>query len=602
VSDARDRVGAVLRDVLHEFDVQVAGRRVLLGIATGLVAGLAAAALFGATESIVEFIAAQFGQPATHDPAATGAALSGFARWGWASLALFGGLASAVLQRFLPEAGGGGTEPYLHAYHQAGGVLSPRAGVAKIFGSAAVVGTGGSAGLEAPAGYIGAAMSNLLTRPLQLTTSERRVLLVAGAAAGVGAVFQTPLGGALLATEMLYSEPEYESDALVPSLVASIVGYSLFRFMLGGRSIMDLPAGLTFGHPLELLPYAALAVASVLCAWLFVWIHRDFVPKRILAHLPGPSWLYPLWGSVAVVLLIGAQPLLAGPGYAAVQATLDSALPLGLMVALLGGKMLATAFTGGAGAAGGSFAPTIMMGALLGSIVETAAKTLAWPWLPGPGALAVVGLGGFFAAISKVPLAMIVMTAELTGGYALLVPMMLVVAFSYTFAPRRSIHDGQVRNRFASPAHVGSFVVDVLERIRVAEVLVERPLRRVPPQMSLAAIMPLVTGTSQNYFPVVDGDGALTGMFSLDDVRRILGEEGLGELLVAEDLATKRLIVTTPDEGLDVVMRKFTMKNLDELPVVADTESWRFLGMLRRRDVIEAYNRVMYLEGFHRDA
>lgn len=602
MSGARDRVGAALLDVMHEFDVRVAGRRVLLGIATGLLAGLAAAALYGGTEAVVGAIAGVFGRAGGHDPARTGLLLHGLERWGWAAFALLGGAVSAVLMRILPEAAGGGTEPYLHAYHHGDGKLSRRAGFAKIGASALVVGGGGSAGLESPAGYIGAAMSGWLARPLQLSSSERRVLLVAGAAAGVGAVFQTPLGGALLATEMLYSEPEYESDALVPSLVASIVGYSLFHFMIGGRSIMTLPQGLAFGHPLELLPYAALAVASVLASWLFVWIHRDWVPRRLLPKLPGPSWLMPFWGSIGVAVLIAWQPLLAGPGYAAVQTTLEQSLPLSLLILLLAGKMLATALTGGAGSAGGSFAPTIMMGALLGSIVETAARGIGWPWLPGPGALAVVGLGGFFAAISKVPLAMIVMTAELTGGYALLVPMMLVVAFCYTFAPRRSIHEGQVRNRFSSPAHVGSFVVDVLERIRVGEILRERTLRRVPPQMSLAAIMPLVTGTTQSYFPVVDDDGVLTGVFSLDDLRRILGEEGLGDLLVADDLATKRLIMTTPDEGLDVVMRKFTMKNIDELPVVADVEGRQFVGMLRRRDVIEAYNRAMYLEGFHRDA
>lgn len=594
------RLQDLAQAVFAELDFRIAGKWVVLGVAVGVLAGVGSVLFWDLAVWLTGTIGAGFGVEGAWDSADIGAVLDGRARWAWASLAIAGGLLSGLVVRYVaPEAAGGGIDEIIHQYHQGEGVIRRRAGWAKMASSAGLIATGGSAGLEGPAGQIGASFVRFVAKPLGLSASERRTLLVAGAGAGIGAVFQTPLGGAIFATEVLYSEPEFESDAIVPSLIASIVGYSVFHFLVDKQHLFTIPSGLGFGHPAELVAYGALAVGIVFWSWVYVFFYRSVIQERIFDRLPVPGWSKPAIGATVVAVMIGVEPLLSGGGYRAVDLALSESLPILTLLGLLVFKMIATAFSVGSGGSGGIFAPTILMGTVLGAGLGMVFQRMNIPWAPEVPAMAVVGMGGFFAAISKVPLAMIIMGFEMTRGYELLAPMMLVVTLSYTFGPVKKFHPHQVRNRFSSPAHVGDFLVDVLKRLHVRDILRSDPaLKVVPPTMSLTAIMPIVVDTTQNYFPVVDDEGVLRGVFSLDDVRKVLGEQALGSLLVADDLAIHRPIVVTPEETLDSVMRKFVIKNLEELPVVRDLECQVFEGMISRRDVIEAYNKRMYFDGF----
>ncbi|MCG8587559.1 MAG: chloride channel protein, partial [Pirellulales bacterium] len=209
-----------------------------------------------------------------------------------------------------------------------------------------------------------------------------------------------------------------------------------------------------------------------------------------------------------------------------------------------------------------------------------------------PGAFVLVGMGGFFAGVAKVPLTALIMVSEMSGSYELLVPLMLVSMVTVTILSARwSLYEEQVPSLIDSPAHLGDFMIDILARIRVREVYQPREhVELVPQSTPLPRVMRLVSRSPADYFPVVDDEEKLVGIFSLSDVRAVADAAGAGSLIVAADIATFPVLTVTPDDDLHTALRRFTQKNIDELPVVAPDDPRHVLGMLRRKEVILAYD------------
>jgi len=190
--------------------------------------------------------------------------------------------------------------------------------------------------------------------------------------------------------------------------------------------------------------------------------------------------------------------------------------------------------------------------------------------------------------------AALLMVSEMTGNYDLLLPAMWVCAICFLLSGKRTIVSSQVSSPVHSPAHRGHFFNDILAGIRVAEVF--DPDREVPtlhPESSIDDCKRLVTTSHQTVYPVVDHEGQLVGIFNMNDLRSFLFDDTLGMVAVAEDVATKEIITLRPRDSLATAMRRFTQRNLEELPVVADDDEKRFLGLLTRRQVIAYYNTVV---------
>ncbi|QEH31925.1 H(+)/Cl(-) exchange transporter ClcA [Aquisphaera giovannonii] len=531
--------------------------------------------------------------------------------WPWWLVLLcpaVGGLISGILVfTWAPEAEGHGTDAMIRAFHRGGGVIRTRVPFIKSIASIITIGTGGSAGQEGPIAQIGSGFGSYLARVLRLHSDERRTLMLAGAAAGVGAIFRAPLGGALFAGEVLYSSTAFESTALLPCLASSIVAYSTFALFITPEPIFSLPP-LSFQGLRDLPLYAGLTVVCAAFGWLYVRVFYG-MRDRVFNPMPIPRQLKPAVGGLLLGLIalkfpqimtggygwvqwgaIGMPPRLAMPGDGIFEPHMGPALLLALCVL----KIVATGFTISSGGSGGVFGPSMLIGGMIGGFYGQLVAGLLPIAHINPAAFVLVGMGGFFAGVSKTPLTSIVMVSEMTGSYSLLVPLMLACGLNMALSRRWTIYEEQVASPIDSPAHQGDFVVDVLDRIRVSEVPVRTEgIDPIPAAMPFKELIQRVARSNQTLFPVLDGDGRLSGIFSLRDVRLALVGSDWGPLVLADDLATRPVLAVTADDSLHTALRRMTELNVDEIPVVSPADPARLIGLLSRRQLTSAYTAMI---------
>ena len=543
----------------------------------------------------------------------------GFNPWLLLLVPTLGGLVSGVIVYLMaPEAEGHGTDAAIDAYHNKRGLIRARVPIVKMFASAITLGTGGSGGREGPIAQIGAGFGSFLATKLKLSDTDRRVLMAAGLGAGIGAIFHAPLAGAIFAIEVLYRDPDFEAEALIPCFIATAVSYCVFNILmlylveaLAFQPLFETPEGLTFDRPFLLLPLMALAAVSSLASLSYVkcfyWV------RRLFARLGLPNWVKPAIGAAATGLVAAATYSIVlsiygdqaatdslsilSFGYGFLQEILNAdavtlLIPVLLVVAL--GKIVTTSLTIGSGGSGGVFGPSMVIGGALGAVVGL----LFHSWIPNLVTDAdvvmfvILGMASFFAAAANTPVSTLIMVSELTASYELLLPSMWVCALAYLINRGWSLYSEQVQNRMESPAHRGDFIVDVLEGMTVQEALskVNHEFTTVSIATPLKQMDRLITGTRQICFPVVDPEGKYQGLFGLNDIRQFLYDSSeLAELAVAEDLATAAEPLTL---GMDLssAIGHFTHSQFEELPVVDEAAPDRIVGLLRRQDVIAAYS------------
>jgi len=318
---------------------------------------------------------------------------------------------------------------------------------------------------------------------------------------------------------------------------------------------------------------------------------------HVFARMPIPDWTKPAVGGLLLAILAMAVPQVLGGGYGWLQLTLDGQLPLKVLLLLLPAKILATSFTISSGGSGGVFAPSLVIGGVTGAIFAGLMQRVAPQFAPPTAACVLVGMGGFFAGAAKVPIASLIMVAEMSGSYGLLVPMMLVTSVAYLLTRSVSIYEAQVPGRVDSPAHVGEFQVDVLERLTVSGVMDTGPeVVTVLPGASFESVLETVAETDQEAFPVVDEQGMVEGMFSVNDVRRVMATPEVWPLLVASDLGVtaRGMAYLEPDDDLHTAVRRFTAFQREVLPVLAGSPPSPVIGLLRHHQVMEAYDRETY--------
>jgi CIC family chloride channel protein len=394
-------------------------------------------------------------------------------RW-WLPVATgVGGLLSGLLVFTLaPEAEGHGTDAAVGSYHRTGGEIRSRIPFIKGIASAITIGSGGVAGREGPTAHISVGLGAILGRFLGFRGQERRILLLAAMAAGLAAIFQAPLGMAIFAVEILYSGMVFESEALIYTVISAVTAYALHGFVAGWTPIFAIPHGLTFDNPLVLPGFAVLGIlAGVLGAFLPTLFYGV---RDLFRRLPGPPHLKPALGGVLAGLIGMAAPQILGTGYGWVELAMAGSLSLSVLLVILLLKGPAMALTIGSGGSGGVFAPTVTLGAMLGGVVGISLQRLLPELHVMPAAFVVVGMASLFAGAARTPISTLIMVAEMTGGYGLIVPSMLanILAFlvqrSLTAGRRYpTLYESQVTDRHDSPAHRGVFVRRALEMIEV---------------------------------------------------------------------------------------------------------------------------------------
>jgi CIC family chloride channel protein len=477
----------------------------------------------------------------------------------------------------------------IESFHRKKGIVRKRVPVVKTIASAITIGSGGSAGKEGPIAQIGSGFASFLASLLKMDERDRRIMLLAGAAGGIGAIFKAPLGSALFATEVLYRRPEFEFEAIIPCILSSIVGYTVFTFYYGWGTIFNIPK-FPFSPPSELFFYG---VFGVFCAVIgFFYIHFFYgIRDRLFHRLSLPRSFKPAIGGLLCGGLGFFLPQVLGGGYEWIQSAIDGKLAMEVMLLLVFAKILSTSFTISSGGSGGVFAPSLFIGSMLGGFYGHLCAKLFPHWVTHPNAFVLVGMGGFFAGVAKVPIASLIMVAEMTGGYSLIVPLMIVSTISYLMLGEVSLYEKQVSTRMDSPAHVGDFAVDILGHISVRDALPpDRKMEMIPEGMRFEEIMKFIVNSNQSNFPVVDGAGELKGILSLTDLRRVMLEKEIHQFLVAKDLATLDVLTVTPEDNLDAALKKMTQAEIRELPVVSKEDSRKVISMVSRKDIIRTYH------------
>jgi CIC family chloride channel protein len=284
-----------------------------------------------------------------------------------------------------------------------------------------------------------------------------------------------------------------------------------------------------------------------------------------------------------------AFPQVSDGGYGWVQMALEGKMLWGTMLLLAFLKILGTSCTIGSGGSGGVFGPSVFIGAMLGGAFGFLGHQIAPEWVVNPGSFVLVGIGGFFAGVAKTPISAIIMACEMSASYTLLVPLMLVSSTSYLLLRNTSLYEKQQISRIASPAHLTEFARGMLEKIRVHEAIHEEPVTRIPENMPFNDLVMTVTRSGESHFPVVDLDGRMTGIVSINDIRAVLFEETIDRLIVARDVATPNVVRVHWNDTLQQALDKMAAINVDELPVVREESPDEIVAMVSKRDIVNYY-------------
>ncbi|MHC1567207.1 MAG: chloride channel protein [Candidatus Syntropharchaeia archaeon] len=510
-----------------------------------------------------------------------------------------GGLISGfIIYHFAPEAEGHGTDAVIDAFHNKRGNIRGKVPLIKSIASAITIGSGGSGGREGPIALIGAGFGSFFASLLKLNERDKRELVICGTAAGVGSIFKSPLGGALFAIEVLYKR-DFESAAMVPSIVCSVVAYAIFCSFFGWSHIFKMPE-YTFGKPIELLFYAALGILCAAFAILYVeafYSIRDFFRKIKI-----PNHFKPAIGGglLGILVLLFPQTIdgIVGVGYGVIQDAIDGKMVIFAMLLLAFAKIFATSFSIGSGGSGGVFGPSLVIGAMIGGFTGSVFHLL-FPGMITETAVAafvIVGMASFFSGASKAPIASIIMVCEMTGSYTLLVPSMVASVTAYVLTDKWTIYESQVSTRMRSPAHRRELTIDVLEQIRVEEAMVKDVIT-ISPEEKVSRVFELVDKEGHLGYPVVES-GRLVGIVTFRDAEKVPIEKR-NEVTV-DEIATKKLVVVYPDESLEDALHRIVAYDIGRLPVVDRENPRKLLGIITRSDITRAHARAGSLEHFKR--
>src|SRR5258707_9157329 len=504
-----------------------------------------------------------------------------------------GGLVAGIIVFSLaPEAEGHGTDAAISAFHQ-GKPIRARITLIKLVALAIQMGTGGSVGREGPAAQISVGFGSILATVLRLDMQDRRIALATGIGAGIGAIFRAPLGGAILAAEILYKN-DLEIEAIIPALIASIVGYSVFGAWSGWNPIFATNTNLAFTSPPQLLYYLVL---GVLCGGVGLLYARGFYGITHLFHrLPLPRWVKPGIGGLLVGLIGLVLPQALGMGYGWVQVSMGPgllSLPLWVIIALPFAKIVTTGLSVGSGGSGGIFGPGMVIGGMLGATVWR----LCYHVLPGvpttPAPFVIVGMMALFGGIAHAPLAVMLMVAEMTGNLSMLAPAMIAVGVASILVGKATIYTSQVDTRADSPAHRLQLSFPLLSTLAVHQAMTTHPLR-FSPEQTLAEAEQQLGQHIESGAPVVDQHGNLQGVLTMADIQRIpLAERGQS---CVEEAMQRDVLVVYPDDTLDEALEELTRRRVSWAPVV-DAEALsgdrHVMGTMSAASIVRLYRQTL---------
>jgi CIC family chloride channel protein len=507
-----------------------------------------------------------------------------------------GGLIVGLLVHYgAREAKGHGVPEVMEAVAVGGGRIRPRVAVVKSLASSICIGSGGSVGREGPIVQIGSSFGSAIGQWLGLPAGWLRTLVACGAAGGISATFNTPIGGVFFAMEIImgrFITPRF-GFVVISSVVANFVAHA---FLGSQPSFGIVPYSMVSYW--ELLPYVLLGVLAALAAVAFIRLLYKCEDIFDAWHIP--EYLKPAIGGIGIGIIGLYSYDLFGVGYGdvfwvssmSVNQALLGEIALQSLIILVILKIIAASLTLGSGGSGGIFAPSLFIGAMLGGALGSVAHLLFPSYVASPGAYALVGMAAVFAGAARAPITAIIMLFEMTRDYMIILPLMIAVVISVVISrslSRESIYSLKLVRR-------GVDINQLYQASPLREVTVGRAMTRdfptVPPTMLVHDLVTKLRRSGHHGFPVVNKKGEFVGVVTLADVKAAMPKGGPSDLAVG-DIASKSVVVAYPDEYIHDVFVKLGTRDVGRIPVVDRNNPKRLLGVLRRHDVVVAYGRAI---------
>jgi H+/Cl- antiporter ClcA len=586
--DARGAAAAVGRWIRSASYLQ---RWIVLGITIGAIAGLGAVVFYEALRLCTHFfleVLAGYRVPTPKGEGNVTASAHAARPWALPLVAGAGALLGAVLvYRFAPEAEGHGTDAAIAAVHHNPKGVRFRAVIVKIVASALTIGSGGSGGREGPTGQISAGFGSLLTRVLDLDPADGRIAVATGIGSGIGAIFGAPLGGAVLAAEILYRD-DFDPAALLPCFIASSVSFTIFGAFEGFGPLFGYVSSYHFGDPVQLGWFALIGVLGGLIGLLYA---KGFYGiAQVFAGIPKlPKWVKPAIGGLMVGAIGIVIPQVLGTGYGWIQKSLGPELlgiPLWIVLIVPFARIVATGLSIGSGGSGGIFGPGMVIGAFMGAAVWRLFEPIAPSMGHDPSPYVIVGMMCCFGSISRAPLAVMLMVAEMTGSLSILTPALVGVGLAWLIVHHfdDSIYRSQIRSRSDTEAQRIMAGLPLMATIPTSHAM-SRPRVVLQSTTLVREAIDRCTKSAVPGAPVVDQAGRFEGTVSVAALSKASPEAPVGGLA---DAGAPAIVA---ESRLNVALEAITSAQLSWVTVLDDDR--HVAATLSISDLVNAYRREL---------
>lgn len=468
--------------------------------------------------------------------------------------------------------------------------ISPLTAVLKTITSAITLGSGGSAGRESPILSIGAAIGSGIGQLFKFSSNRLGKATACGASGGLAATFNAPMAGAMFSAEVLMGE--YDLKTFSPVIIAAVSATVVSRAWFGNDVTFVAP-------PYELKSFAELplyAVMGFVIAFISVFFIRFYYKiTDAFKSMAVPVWLKPAIGGLLMGIIAVFCRNIMGVGYGTIMEILNGDIVGYILLVFIFLKIVATSLTLGSGGSGGLFVPTLFIGAATGGFFGWGVHALFPSIAAGSGTYALVAMAAMMAAVVRAPITSILLLFEITQSYHVILPVMISVIIANVVANRLEKDSIFTWELTREGFKLGNGIEqNVLQSIKVREVMLT-DIIYFKDDTTFAEIRRSIEQKPHAYFPVINNDGFLTGVISLRDLKNVIFSSKKGENIIARDIGTRTNIITvTPDETLSQALLDFGIKDVGDLPVVErSAEGLKLIGLLRRSDMIIAYNKKM---------
>jgi len=503
-----------------------------------------------------------------------------------------GGLIIGPLSHFFPtEAKGHGVPEVMQSIALKNGIIKPRTILLRTFASAVCIGSGGSAGREGPIVQIGSSIGSALGQLFNMSAERIKILVGCGAAGGIAATFNAPLAGVIFSMEIILGV--FSISTFTPIVISSVTATVVSHAFHGNTPAFIVPSYQIVSY-WEILFYIILGLLSGLIAQLYIvtlYWSEDYFEKKINIH----PVLKPALGGLLIGCLAIFLPQIMGNGYEVMDMALNGQMVWYITFILIFMKIIATSITLGSGGSGGVFAPSLFIGAMLGGTFGSLVHFIFPDITATKGAYALVGMGSVIAAAAHAPMTNILILFELTNDYKIILPIMAscIIATSVVrYLSKDSIYTLKLRRRGINIQQGRE--VSIMGSIKVGDVM-DRKVETILETTPFKRILAIFSKSTNSYFPVVNSKHKMVAILSFSDIREVMFEEGLKDLVVAKDLAATDVISLSPKDNLNKALEKFVAIDVAQLPVVDSKNQDRVIGMLSRGDLISAYNKKVLL-------